>query len=310
VVIFSRRDRGRRGGFDWLTFQAEREFREEIMKYSLWMLALAVALLLPTSKANADVTVGVDTSATWLGWMNVSELPENGGFYVFGSGWGVADLVAVFDNSSSTLTLAPNSVNDPNAFWYTPAGGPGSAGNKMMEANVYVENHDTLIGETVTFEGTVLSNTFTSAHSTVAFIKDFAPDYSSFNITTAPLTTGDFSITLATDPTPGRHVQYGFATTGVNVWITDVEPYGTLVIETVVPPSANGDFDNDGDVDGRDFLVWQRGETTPPLDPALLVEWQDNYGGPLAAVTAVPEPAGLVLVAAFVVLLPLRRSGG
>ncbi len=53
-----------------------------------------------------------------------------------------------------------------------------------------------------------------------------------------------------------------------------------------------GDFDGDGDVDGRDFLVWQRGGTTPALDPALLGQWQTNYGmgGLTAGFAAVPEP--------------------
>lgn len=53
-----------------------------------------------------------------------------------------------------------------------------------------------------------------------------------------------------------------------------------------------GDFDQDGDVDGRDFLVWQR-------NPAVgnLSDWQANYGmGNLAAIGSVPEPASLTLL--------------
>lgn len=58
-----------------------------------------------------------------------------------------------------------------------------------------------------------------------------------------------------------------------------------------------GDFDGDGDVDGRDFLVWQRGESANPLSAEDLAEWQDNYGvGSLASVNSVPEPAALVLL--------------
>ena len=38
----------------------------------------------------------------------------------------------------------------------------------------------------MTFAGVVLENTFTSAHTSVAFIKDFAPDFSSFNTITVP----------------------------------------------------------------------------------------------------------------------------
>lgn len=56
-----------------------------------------------------------------------------------------------------------------------------------------------------------------------------------------------------------------------------------------------GDFDLDGDVDGRDFLIWQRGGSQNPLSGGDLVAWQANYGASssVAASTVVPEP-GLV----------------
>ncbi len=57
-----------------------------------------------------------------------------------------------------------------------------------------------------------------------------------------------------------------------------------------------GDFDNDGDVDGRDFLAWQRGETTPAFGAAKLAEWQNAYnGGALSGLNTVPEPSALCL---------------
>jgi hypothetical protein len=83
----------------------------------------------------------------------------------------------------------------------------------------------------VTFIGTVLSNTLTNAHHAIAFVKDFAPDYSSFNVITMPLpVSGPFTLSLATINDPARHVQYGFQMTGPDVWITDLGPYGTVVI--------------------------------------------------------------------------------
>lgn len=64
-----------------------------------------------------------------------------------------------------------------------------------------------------------------------------------------------------------------------------------------------GDFNGDGEVDGDDFLQWQRGETDPPLDSDDLQDWRSNYGTPPATVRAVPEPStagllGLSLLAA------------
>lgn len=205
------------------------------MKRMLVMFIVACVAWGAAQRSSA-ATVTVDPGAAWLGYMNVSDLPSNGGAYQFGSGWGTADLVATF--SGPVLTLAPNTIGDPSPYWYTPSGGPGAAGNKIMAASMYVQD-DSLVGQSVTFVGKVLSNTFTSAHSTVAFIKDFAPDYSSFNVSSVPLTsTGAFSISLNTIPLPGRHVQYGFETTGVNVWVTDVAPYGNIQITAVPEPAS------------------------------------------------------------------------
>lgn len=201
------------------------------------------------ASANA-ATVNVDPSTgSWLAFMNVSELPANGGGFVFGSPWGVPDLTADFDDVAQTLTLGPNTINDPNEFWYQNTtgnaadpqnpGGPGQAGNKIMEANLFQESTGgALNGTTVTFEGVVLSNSFTPAHEASIFIRDFASDFSSFNDTTIPLTPGAFSISLNTIPDPSRFVQWGFQVKGVNVWSTDVAPFGNAVIATIPTPGA------------------------------------------------------------------------
>jgi hypothetical protein len=41
---------------------------------------------------------------------------------------------------------------------------------------------------------------------------------------------------------------------------------------------AQGNFDNDSDVDGRDFLIWQRGGSPTQQSAADLTAWQTNYG--------------------------------
>jgi hypothetical protein len=210
------------------------------MKRILALWFLASALFYAPSLCHAQVTVTVpssDPGGDWFGFMNVFELPSNGGGYVFGSGWGVNDLVTSW--SGPVLTLSPNTIGDPNPFWYVGGGGPGAPGNKIMAASYYREETGPLTGTTVTFKGEVLSNTFTSAHNTVAFIKDFAPDYSSSVTQTVPLTSaGQFSVTLNTIPLAGRHVQYGFETVGVNVWATDVAAFGSIQIGAVPEPSS------------------------------------------------------------------------
>jgi hypothetical protein len=206
------------------------------------MQLVGVAALVAASSAQADVTVGIDDSGgPWLAFMNVFELPANGGAFVFASPWGIADLNASFDDGAGTLEVSPNTIGDPDPFWYVGGGAPGNPGNKLMEANLYQEVTDAYAGQTVTFEGTVLSDTFTASHTAYVFIKDFAADYSSFTETKVAVSgTGAFSISLVTDAGVGRHVQWGVQTVGENVWFTDTGPFGSVVFGTVPAPMTAG----------------------------------------------------------------------
>lgn len=201
--------------------------------------AIACAAMLGASVAQADVSVGVDQSdATWLAYMNVFELPANGGGFVFGSPWGVADLVANFNDGAGTLTMSPNTIGDPNPFWYQGGGAPGAPGNKIMEANLYQESTGAFNGETVTFFGSVISNSFTEAHEARVFIRDFAADYSSSVDTFAAIdSAGAFSISMATIADAGRHIQWGIQVRGVNVWVTDTAAFGNVVLSTAAIPA-------------------------------------------------------------------------
>jgi hypothetical protein len=85
-----------------------------------------------------------------------------------------------------------------------------------------------------------------------------------------------------------------------------------------------GDFDVDGDVDGDDFLAWQRTlgatGTYPVADANLngvvdqpdLAVWQEQFGRraelPSLPVTAIPEPACATLAVAAALGLALRRG--
>ncbi len=152
--------------------------------------------------------VGVGNSgAGWFGFMNVFNL---GGGYEFGSPWGVADLRTSFDDGAQTLTLLPNSIGDPNPYWYTPSGGPGSTGNKIMEANLYREvAGGSLSGTTVTFNGSILSNSFTSAHTVKAFIRDFSSDFSNLNEQSIVLSSPGRSACRSTRSRPEPHRSVG-----------------------------------------------------------------------------------------------------
>lgn len=68
------------------------------------------------------------------------------------------------------------------------------------------------------------------------------------------------------------------------VGLSGPEEWRGLVLAT--PNTLPGDFEHDGDVDGRDFLLWQRDTSVGELE-----DWQVNYeAGGLSASVAVPEP--------------------
>jgi hypothetical protein len=77
----------------------------------------------------------------------------------------------------------------------------------------------------------------------------------------------------------------------MQVGLSGPENWRGLVLAT--PVAIPGDFDLDEDVDGRDFLIWQRNPSIGDLE-----DWQTNYGvGELAANSvAVPEPSGFLLL--------------
>ncbi len=192
----------------------------------IFQAASALALIAGLSQACAQSTVTVDSTKTWIGYMNVTDL---GGNPQFGTGWGTADLNAFF-TGTSTLTLTPNTSIDRDKpsddYWWI--GGANGAPNKIMEANMYVQD-DTLAGQTVTFSGDCLTNSLTSDYACIAFIKDFAPDYSSSTPATVDIVQGQ-PFTLTLDTLAGHHVQYGFATKGPNARLATVASLGQVVL--------------------------------------------------------------------------------
>jgi hypothetical protein len=106
-------------------------------------------------------------------------------------------------------------------------------------------------------------------------------------------------------------------------------------LEVTGPAPATADFDNDGDVDGDDFLRWQRGvgagnptlsmgnaDGDGDVDAADLAIWKQQYGGAASAAAtegdsecgcgshasgpAVPEPSSALLTLGAVALLAAR----
>jgi hypothetical protein len=92
-----------------------------------------------------------------------------------------------------------------------------------------------------------------------------------------------------------------------------VDSNDVVLQTTPVSGGANADFDQDGDVDGADFLAWQQGQGTAAgatrnqgdsnndgaVDANDLAAWSSQFGSHAATanVGSVPEPAGLVMIA-------------
>jgi hypothetical protein len=201
---------------------------------TLILVGVSIGVLGTTNRANAQITVQVDPHvATWIGFMNVFNLPADGGAYQFGNPWGTADLQAAFSGTSLTLAPCTNVWETTDTYWVKA---DGVSPNKNMDANMYVQN-DGLAGQTVTFIGNVLNNSLVSPYTSVAFIKDFNSSYGLVGSITAPLVGGNsFSITLAT--TPGDHIQYGFETIGPDANPGTASSLGFVEIVEVPEPSV------------------------------------------------------------------------
>ncbi len=187
-------------------------------------------------EANWPTNVYVDPAKTWIGYMNVfTNLGGTAGTFEFGSGWGTADLNALF--TGPTLTLTPNTSIDRDVpsdpYWWV-GGTTNGAPAKIMDANFYVQNDALAGGQTVIFSAYCKSNTLVAPYISVAFIKDFVPDYSSLIQTNVAVVTGQpFSIALTTSA--GHHIQYGFETVGPNARIATVAALGKVIINSNAP---------------------------------------------------------------------------
>ena len=88
----------------------------------------------------------------------------------------------------------------------------------------------------------------------------------------------------------------------VNAFRYTMPAYSVSTLVLYAATTLLGDFDEDGDVDGRDFLVWQR-------DPSVgdLADWQASYVVSfLAGNLSVPEPSALPQMTGLALILLVR----
>jgi pectin methylesterase-like acyl-CoA thioesterase len=101
------------------------------------------------------------------------------------------------------------------------------------------------------------------------------------------------------------------------LWLAGNDGWNPIITEPVDP---SADFDGDGDVDGRDFIVWQRGfglgdqndnslgdaNLDGDINELDLAVWQEQFGDSTPELAAVPEPGSLVIVGALIALSAFR----
>jgi hypothetical protein len=139
-----------------------------------------------------------------------------------------------------------------------------------------------------------------------------------------------FSINGANSPFMGFHQANGLVVGGVTISVAFDSGSNTRGVTRLLGPiqsftftgtevsidnvfvdavATSADFDADGDVDGADFLRWQRGVGSPTpalaqgdadmdadVDGADLVVWRGKWKATQPPVTTVPEPAALTAV--------------
>jgi len=227
---------------------------------NLGMLVLmSVILVAQTSHA---LTVSVDGTKTWNGYMNVFDNNSGApGGYQFGSSWGLADVKTTV--TSSLLTLQPNfngyadNVNGALAdrtFWtnYQPAvvdendnvitpEVAATLGNKWMQGNSFIElGAGTLNNTSLLFQGNVSSYTLNSGYNVYAFIKGLNPNngWSTDVFQSVALNSSTTSFSVSANTGVGLIVQYGFAVEGLNANPANEGSLGSVQITAVPEPSS------------------------------------------------------------------------
>jgi hypothetical protein len=82
----------------------------------------------------------------------------------------------------------------------------------------------------------------------------------------------------------------GFNDAGEIVFWVQLADNRTGIYRASPAVSNSADYDMDGDVDGNDFLVWQRGGSPNPLSPGDLAAWKAQFGNVAVNARSAPVP--------------------
>ncbi len=275
--------------------------------------------------ALAEVINDPANSNTVLNLTSVPLLTLGNGFNKLAVGGSAAN----FGTDGEDLTFMYSSVDGPIVHGVVEYVGTKYENNLVLRVNptsgVAFLKNDSMIP--VTIDG------YSILSSTAALSVGWTGLAGTWEKSTPP-TTSALSQTNPTGSTtiaPGAQVALG----DIGAFATAADQAGLsmqFILAEGFSGGAAGDFDVDGDVDGADFLVWQRGVGTQ-FDDADLADWRANYGSiggggppettfrvgsilfdPTAAAapagSPIPEPqTGLLVVVGFALVALAARSG-
>ena len=205
-----------------------------------------LAFLLTISTVVAQNNVEFSASDNWLAFMNVFQLPADGGGYEFGSPWEIDKLKTLVNIAENTISLQPNfntyAENSGDAYWVNQS---TMMGNKDMEANTFAEPGASFNGQDLTFSGAVMANTLADGYTATFFIKALDPnnDYQDAlggaKIAELP-ESGNFTVSATgAELAAGLVIQYGFAVRGPNANPANEAMMGSVRIGNMVSSTDN-----------------------------------------------------------------------
>jgi Immunoglobulin I-set domain len=229
------------------------------------------ALVCGAFASKAQTQLLLDPNNGWVGYMNWFNLPSQGGAYVSGGVWGTGALTAYYNSATNELTLVActNVWETTDGYWFQTNN--ADLPNKQMDASYYIQLSELGAGQTYTFSGNCISNTFNSSYTSTVFIKEFTSGYSLINSTTLTTTTGQpFSISLTTSG--GTYIQYGFETIGPDQNPTNAYSQGEAIYQVQYPSVEPSPIASQAAVEGQSVSFTE----TPTGTGPFTYQWQLN----------------------------------
>jgi hypothetical protein len=205
------------------------------------------------------------------------------------------------DPTGRTATVDGNRTDAMSTFLHEFGHAIGFAGWIHPTLGTYPGNYQSTYDEHVLFDGSNFYFTGVAA--------------SIINQGSVPLTFGNVAHVGNFAPRPGENLVLDLMNglvfyRGTRYYVSTLD---LAMLQDIGVPLVDrgGDFDFDGDVDGRDFLMWQRGGSPSGTTAGDLAEWQRDYGAGQFNTTlyVVPEPGTMSLLAlgGALMALPINR---